>query len=110
MVTFQPGEQSKNITTCNELWQACAAAGVDRAGAIIALGGGVSGDMAGFISATWMRGIDFIQIPTSLLAMVDSSVGGKTGVNSAAGKNLIGAFKQPQLVLIDPTVLTSEST
>ena len=107
LVTFAPGEGSKSIDTCNTLWSACANAGIDRAGCIIALGGGVSGDMAGFISATWMRGVDFIQIPTSLLAMVDSSVGGKTGVNSAAGKNLIGAFKQPRLVLIDPTVLGS---
>jgi 3-dehydroquinate synthase len=109
VATFPAGEGSKNIASCENLWQACASAAIDRAGAIVALGGGVSGDMAGFISATWMRGIDFIQIPTSLLAMVDSSVGGKTGVNSAAGKNLIGAFQQPQLVLIDPGVLSSMS-
>ena len=104
-VTFVAGEPSKSIATCERLWQACADAGIDRAGCIIALGGGVCGDMAGFVSATWMRGIRFIQIPTTLLAMVDSSVGGKTGVNSAAGKNLIGAFQQPACVIIDPEVL-----
>ena len=102
MATFPAGEPHKSLSTCDTLWQACAEAGIDRSGAIIALGGGVSGDMAGFVAATWMRGIDFIQCPTTLLSMVDSSVGGKTGINSAAGKNLIGAFKQPRFVFIDP--------
>ena len=69
------------------------------------LGGGVTGDLCGYVAACWMRGVPFVQIPTTLLAMVDSSVGGKTGVNSAAGKNLIGAFKQPELVVIDPDLL-----
>ena len=107
IATFPPGEPSKTIATCERLWQACAEAGVDRAGCIIGLGGGVSGDMAGFVAATWMRGVRFLQIPTSLLAMVDSSVGGKTGVNSAAGKNLVGAFLQPSYVLIDPAVVAT---
>ncbi len=105
LVTFPAGEPHKSLQTADILWQACAANHIDRSGAIIALGGGVSGDLAGFVAAGWMRGITFIQIPTTLLAMVDSSVGGKTGVNSAAGKNLIGAFKQPRCVVIDPLLM-----
>lgn len=107
LATFPAGEKNKSITSCEQLWKACADAGIDRSGSIIALGGGVTGDMAGFIAATWMRGISFVQIPTTLLAMVDSSVGGKTGVNSIAGKNLIGAFQQPHTVIIDPAVTHS---
>ena len=107
LTTFPAGEPSKSLTTADLLWQACAANRIDRSGAIIALGGGVSGDLAGFVAAAWMRGITFIQVPTTLLAMVDSSVGGKTGVNSAAGKNLIGAFKQPSCVVIDPLLIAS---
>ena len=107
VATFAAGEPNKSLTTADALWQACAKHRIDRTGAIIALGGGVSGDLAGFVAAGWMRGIGFAQVPTTLLAMVDSSVGGKTGVNSAAGKNLIGAFKQPSCVVIDPTVLTT---
>jgi 3-dehydroquinate synthase len=105
VTSFPAGEPSKSLTTADVLWQACAAQKIDRSGAIIALGGGVSGDLAGFVAAAWMRGITFIQVPTTLLAMVDSSVGGKTGVNSAAGKNLIGAFKQPSCVVIDPLLI-----
>lgn len=107
VASFPAGETSKSVATAEVLWQACAEHRIDRSGALIALGGGVSGDLCGFVAACWMRGIDFVQIPTSLLAMVDSSVGGKTGVNSAAGKNLVGAFKQPRLVLIDPDLLRS---
>jgi 3-dehydroquinate synthase len=107
LVTFHAGEPSKSLATADQLWQDCAARRLDRKDTIIAFGGGVSGDLAGFVAACWMRGIKFIQIPTSLLAMVDSSVGGKTGVNSAAGKNLIGAFKQPACVLIDPSLVAS---
>ena len=107
LVTFPAGEPSKSLSTADLLWQACAANHIDRSGAIIAFGGGVSGDLAGFVAAAWMRGINFIQIPTTLLAMVDSSVGGKTGVNSAAGKNLIGAFKQPRCVVIDPRLVST---
>ncbi len=105
--TFPAGEPSKHIQTCEQMWQACGKHGIDRSGAIIALGGGVSGDLAGFVASTWMRGIRFIQVPTSLLAMVDSSVGGKTGVNSVAGKNLIGAFYQPSCVIIDTNVVAT---
>ena len=107
MATFPAGELNKSLTIADALWQACAKHRIDRTDAIVALGGGVSGDLAGFVAASWMRGIRFIQVPTTLLAMVDSSVGGKTGVNSAAGKNLIGAFKQPACVVIDPTLLTT---
>jgi 3-dehydroquinate synthase len=110
LVSFPAGEPVKNLQTADVLWQACATHGIDRSGVIIALGGGVTGDLAGFVAAGWMRGVRFIQVPTSLLAMVDSSVGGKTGVNAAAGKNLIGAFHQPQAVLIDPLLLASMDT
>jgi 3-dehydroquinate synthase len=107
VATFPAGEPSKNLDTAGRLWEACARHRVDRQDAIVALGGGVSGDLAGFVAACWMRGVRFVQVPTTLLAMVDSSVGGKTGVNSAAGKNLVGAFKQPACVLIDPSVVAT---
>jgi 3-dehydroquinate synthase len=103
--TFPAGEEHKSIAQAERLWAACASHRLDRSGAVIALGGGISGDLAGFVAACWMRGVALVQIPTTLLAMVDSSVGGKTGVNSAGGKNLIGAFKQPHCVLIDPELL-----
>lgn len=102
---FKPGEGSKNIITMERLFRKAAGAGLDRDSLIIAIGGGVPGDMAGFLAATYMRGIGFIQIPTSLLAMVDSSVGGKTGFDLPEGKNLVGAFWQPKMVLIDPRFL-----
>ena len=104
-VVFPAGEKSKNLATMETLYNKAVEAGIDRSSVIIALGGGVVGDVAGFLAATYMRGLDFIQIPTSLLAMVDSSVGGKTGVDLPAGKNLVGAFWQPKTVLIDPLVL-----
>ncbi len=107
IATFAAGEPAKTVATAERMWAACAAAKIDRTDAIIGFGGGVSGDLAGFVAACWMRGVRFIQIPTTLLAMVDSSVGGKTGVNSAAGKNLVGAFKQPEAVVIDPTLVAS---
>jgi 3-dehydroquinate synthase len=107
LAPFAPGEPNKSVATAEQMWQACAAQRIDRGDAIIGFGGGISGDLAGFVAACWMRGVAFAQIPTTLLAMVDSSVGGKTGVNSAAGKNLVGAFKQPVAVLIDPTLLAS---
>ncbi len=98
---FTAGEASKTLATVEEFYHLAVGHRLDRSSVVVGLGGGVTGDMAGFIAATYMRGIDFIQIPTSLLAMVDSSVGGKVGVDLPEGKNLIGAFYQPQAVLID---------
>lgn len=104
-LTFPAGEQSKNLTLFATLCSQLAEAGIDRGDAIIALGGGVTGDLAGFVAASYMRGIPFVQIPTTLLAQVDSSVGGKTGVDIPEGKNLVGAFYQPRAVFIDTSVL-----
>ncbi len=102
---FPAGEHSKCMDRLGKLYHKVASAGIGRDAIIIALGGGVTGDLAGFLAATWMRGIDFIQVPTTLLAMVDSSVGGKTGIDLPEGKNLVGAFWQPKCVLIDPDFL-----
>jgi 3-dehydroquinate synthase len=99
---FTAGEASKTLETLADIYKKAVSCGIDRSSCIVALGGGVTGDLAGFAAASYMRGIDFIQIPTTLLAMVDSSVGGKTGVDLPEGKNLVGAFWQPKLVLIDP--------
>ena len=100
-----PGEESKNPNTMVNILSEMARLQFTRQDKIIAFGGGVVGDLAGFCASTYMRGIDFIQIPTTLLAQVDSSVGGKTGVNLPEGKNIMGAFYQPQLVLIDTALL-----
>ena len=99
------GEAHKTLATIQSLYDQFVTAGLDRSSPIIGLGGGVIGDMAGFAAATYLRGAPFVQIPTSLLAMVDASVGGKTGVDLPQGKNLVGAFKQPAVVIIDPDVL-----
>lgn len=99
------GENHKNLESISHIYDSALKHRLERNSTMIALGGGVVGDMTGFAAATWLRGINFIQIPTSLLAMVDASVGGKTGVNHPQGKNLIGAFYQPKLVLIDSHVL-----
>jgi len=99
------GEDHKNIETASKLYDHVLRAGVERSTPILALGGGVIGDVVGFVAATVLRGVPLVQIPTTLLAMVDASVGGKTGVNHSVGKNLIGAFHQPIAVLIDPNVL-----
>ncbi|WP_298703613.1 3-dehydroquinate synthase [uncultured Veillonella sp.] len=107
---FPHGEAQKNAHQLLHLVEFLAAQALTRKDLLIALGGGVVGDMAGFGAATYLRGIDYIQIPTSLLAMVDSSVGGKTAVNLPAGKNLWGAFKQPRLVLCDPSTLQTLPT
>ena len=104
---FQAGEESKHLGTIAEMYKTLADSGMTRKDMIVALGGGVCGDMAGFAAATYLRGIDFMQIPTSLLAQVDSSVGGKTGVDLPQGKNLVGAFHQPIAVLIDPDTLNT---
>lgn len=99
------GEPSKSEKCLFELYDACLAHEMDRSSAIVALGGGVVGDLAGYLAASFLRGIEFLQVPTSLLAMVDSSVGGKTGINLPSGKNLVGAFYQPQAVCIDLNTL-----
>jgi 3-dehydroquinate synthase len=104
-VTFRAGEASKNPKVLVDVLNRLAAARLNRSDSVMALGGGVTGDMAGLAAALYQRGIDFVQIPTSLLAMVDSSVGGKTAVNLARGKNLMGAFHQPRLVVCDPECL-----
>lgn len=104
---FPAGEKSKTLFTVEALASRLALAGFDRHDAIIALGGGVTGDLAGFLASAYMRGIPFIQIPTTLLAQVDSSVGGKTGVDLPEGKNLFGAFYQPKAIYIDINVLQS---
>jgi 3-dehydroquinate synthase len=101
VLTMPAGERHKTLDTVRDLYDGLLAAGIGRDGTIIALGGGVVGDVAGFVAATYLRGIDFVLCPTSLLAMVDSSIGGKTGVDLPQGKNLVGAFLQPRLVLAD---------
>jgi len=104
-VTFPPGERSKTRDTWALLTDALLERGVGRDGAVVSLGGGVAGDLAGFVAATYMRGLPYLQVPTTLLAMVDASVGGKTGVDTPEGKNLIGAFHPPVAVVADPRVL-----
>ena len=107
MVTVPAGEASKSLAMADRIYEQAIRAGLDRGSAILALGGGVVGDLAGFAAATYLRGVPFLQVPTTLLAQVDSSVGGKVAVDHALGKNLIGAFYQPRGVLIDPQVLIS---
>jgi 3-dehydroquinate synthase len=106
-VLVPPGEETKDLAHFGMLAEDILAIGIERGTMLVALGGGVVGDLTGFAAATLLRGIDFVQIPTTLLAQVDSSVGGKTGINTAIGKNLIGAFYQPRLVLADTSVLAS---
>lgn len=101
------GEATKNFQSLPQIYSAMLEAKISRSDLVIALGGGVIGDLAGFAAASFLRGVKFVQIPTSLLAQVDSSVGGKVGVDLPEGKNLVGAFKQPSMVLIDPTVLNT---
>jgi len=108
-LSFGAGETSKTWAVAGQLLEAMAHDGIERGDLVVALGGGVVGDIAGFVAATYLRGIDFAQIPTTLLAQVDSSIGGKTGVDLDAGKNLAGAFKQPLLVISDTDVLTTLS-
>jgi 3-dehydroquinate synthase len=107
LITFPSGEASKTLATVAALASRLAQLGVDRKDGLIALGGGVTGDITGFLAASYMRGVPFVQIPTTLLAQVDSSVGGKTGVDIPEGKNLVGAFYQPRAVYIDSLVLRS---
>ena len=107
VLTVPPGEPSKSLAEVARLASACVAAGLDRRSAIVAVGGGVVGDLAGFVASVLYRGIAFAQVPTTLLAMVDSAIGGKTAVDLPEGKNLVGAFWQPRFVLADPHTLTT---
>jgi 3-dehydroquinate synthase len=106
-VVLPAGEANKTWDTLNRIFDALLAARFDRDALVVAVGGGVVGDMAGFAAAVYQRGIDFVQVPTTLLAQVDSSVGGKTGINHPLGKNMIGAFHQPRLVVIDVATLAT---
>jgi 3-dehydroquinate synthase len=103
LVDVPEGESAKVLTVAEQCWNALLAAGLDRTSTVVALGGGAVGDLAGFVAATYMRGLNFVQIPTTVLAQVDASIGGKTAIDHPTAKNLIGAFYQPRLVLIDPS-------
>jgi 3-dehydroquinate synthase len=107
VLVVDPGEPSKSAAAAEDLWNAMLAEGADRQSIVVALGGGVVGDLAGFVAATYARGLDFFQAPTTLLAQVDSSVGGKVGINLPDAKNMVGAFWQPRGVLVDVAVLAS---
>ena len=106
-VVFPAGEANKNLANLRKLYKACAQAKLERGSVIFAVGGGVTGDMAGLAAATWLRGVPFVQVPTTLLAQVDASVGGKVAVDTPEGKNLVGAFHQPWAVMADVTCLLS---
>lgn len=106
-IVVPAGEETKNLEVAGELWEAMASLSLERDCVVVALGGGVVGDLAGFVASTYMRGVKVVQVPTTLLSMVDSSVGGKTGVNLSAGKNLVGTFCQPQYVCADTSVLAT---
>src|SRR5215467_3434294 len=101
------GERAKRLSTLERLAETMVKLGADRGCACVALGGGVAGDVTGFLASIYMRGVDVVQVPTTVLAQVDAAIGGKTGVDLKAGKNLLGTFHQPRAVLIDPQVLTS---
>ena len=109
LLTVDAGEETKSVAWLARIWDRLGAMKLGRDGLLVAVGGGVIGDLVGFAAASWLRGVDFVQVPTSLLAMVDSSVGGKTGINHETGKNLIGAFWQPRLVLADLATLATLS-
>jgi len=106
-IEVTPGEAAKRPAVLEGVWEALAAVGLGRDGAVVALGGGVVGDLAGFAAATWLRGVRWVGVPSTLLAQVDASVGGKTAVDLGAGKNLVGAFHQPAGVLVDPDLLAT---
>src|SRR5438045_7848382 len=105
MLSMPAGESHKTRDTWARLTDQMLSAGLGRDSCVVAVGGGVVGDVAGFVAATFMRGVPVIQVPTTLLAMVDASIGGKTGVDTTIGKNLVGAFHQPAAVIVDPDVL-----
>ena len=106
-IELEAGARFKTLQSVERIYQAALEHRLERSSLIVALGGGVVGDMAGFAASTWLRGLRVVQIPTTLLAMVDAAIGGKTGVNHPLGKNLIGTFHQPSLVLVDPLVLAT---
>ena len=110
LIVVDAGETSKSVQTAERLWQQLLDANADRKSVVVAVGGGVIGDLAGFVAATYARGLAFVQVPTTLLAQVDSSVGGKVAVNLPAAKNMIGAFWQPSAVIIDTHVLVVAAT
>ncbi len=107
LMVVRAGEQSKSLAMASGLYGDLAKAGIERSSPLVSLGGGMVGDLTGFIAATWLRGVPFVQVPTTVEADVDASVGGKTAVNHDAGKNLIGAFHQPRMVLIDTATLST---
>jgi len=104
-IRLPAGEAAKTLATAERAWDALLEAGLDRSSTVVAVGGGAVGDLAGFVAATYMRGVSFVQVPTTLLAQVDASIGGKTAIDHPRAKNLIGAFHQPRLVVVDPAVL-----
>lgn len=106
-VEVPDGEAAKTLAVAERAWHALLEAGLDRTSTVLALGGGAVGDLAGFVAATYMRGVNLVQIPTTILAQVDASIGGKTAINHPQAKNLIGAFHQPRLVLVDPTTAST---
>ena len=106
-IVVPAGEEAKSVEVAGEVWEAMAQLSLGRDCVVAALGGGVVGDLAGFAASTYMRGVQAVQVPTTLLSMVDSSVGGKTGVNLPAGKNLVGTFKQPSYVCADTSTLST---
>ncbi len=106
-VEIPDAEDGKSIAVAGFCWEVCGRVGLTRSDVVISLGGGAATDLAGFVAATWMRGVRVVHVPTTLLAMVDAAVGGKTGVNTAAGKNLVGAFHEPSAVLVDLETLDS---
>ena len=101
LLPFRPGETAKSLAECQRIYEALAAARIERNAVLVTFGGGVAGDLGGFVAATWLRGVAYVQVPTTLLAAIDASVGGKTGVNLPTGKNLVGAFHQPRAVVVD---------
>jgi len=107
VVDVPEGESAKTLAVADQCWNAFLAAGLDRTSTVLALGGGAVGDLAGFVAATYMRGLNFVQLPTTVLAQVDASIGGKTAIDHPAAKNLIGIFRQPKLVLVDPSTVAT---